>query len=99
MQRTTMLALGLLRTLNRFRLCLQEATTARRDIPRSSYDTNQIDIGIAWHFSLDVFIHQKKRLRNGDVGQSEDIFAHATEKVARTSPSPVTAIYLRLSSV
>jgi hypothetical protein len=57
-----MLALGLLRTLNRFRLCLLEATVARRDIPQSSYGTNQIDIGIAWHFSLDVFIHQKKRL-------------------------------------
>ena len=57
-----MLALGLLRTLNRFRLYLQEATAARKDVSQTSYDTNQIDVGIAWHFSFE-YVHSSEELK------------------------------------
>jgi hypothetical protein len=52
MQRTTMLALGLLRTPNRFRLYSSPAGMSLKQ----NYDTHHIDVGIAWHFLLNVSI-------------------------------------------
>jgi hypothetical protein len=85
-----MLALGLLRTLNRFRLYLQEVIVARKGyLPNElRYQSNRRQHSIAF---LIEYVLSSEETEMAMLASPKMFSCMATEKAARTSPSPVTA--------
>jgi hypothetical protein len=85
MQRTTMLALGLLQTLNRFRLYLQEVIVAARDLPNElRYQSNRRRHSIA--FLIEYVLSSEEETEIAMLASPKMFSCMATEKAARTSP-------------
>jgi hypothetical protein len=91
-----MLALGLLRTLNRFRLYLQEVIVARKGyLPNElRYQSNRRRHSIA--FLIEYVLSSEEETEMAMLASPKMFSCMATEKAARTFPSPATA---HLSSI